>query len=114
MHVHIKEGFAPLFTASGVTTVRNTGGNVDELKDLIHAPNNAATPRVISADRIIDGPPGLWGESSPWNMNADSQQAAREEVVRQVKAGADFIKVYGWLPKETMEAVVDEANIYNK
>lgn len=114
MHVHVKEGYAPLFTASGVTTVRNTGGNVNELKDLIHASMEAPTPRVISADRIIDGPPGLWGETSPWNMNADSPQAAREEVRRQVEAGADLIKVYGWLPKEMMEAVVEEANIYNK
>lgn len=114
MHVHIKEGFAPLFTASGVTTVRNTGGNVNELKDLIHASMEAPTPRVISTDRIIDGPPGLWGETSLWNMNADNPQVAREEVRRQVEAGVDFIKVYGWLPKETMEAVVEEANIYNK
>ncbi|MCZ8535144.1 hypothetical protein [Psychrobacillus psychrodurans] len=44
MHVHIKEGFAPLFTASGVTTVRNTGGNVNELKDLIEASMEAPTP----------------------------------------------------------------------
>lgn len=114
MHVHIKEGFAPLFTASGVTTVRNTGGNINELKDLIQASMEAPTPRVISADRIIDGPPGLWGEPSPWNMNADNPQAARKEVRRQVEAGADFIKVYGWLPKETMLAVVEEANTYNK
>nr|WP_276517613.1 amidohydrolase family protein [Psychrobacillus psychrodurans] len=114
MHVHIKEAFAPLLTASGVTTVRNTGGNVNELKDLIQASMEAPTPRVISADRIIDGPPGLWGEPSPWNMNADNPQAARKEVRRQVEAGADFIKVYGWLPKETMMAVVEEANTYNK
>ena len=114
MHVHIKEGFAPLFTASGVTTVRNTGGNVHELKDLIHASMEAPTPRVISADRIIDGPPGLWGETSPWSMNAESSQEAKEEVRRQVEAGADFIKVYGWLPKEVMEAVVKEASTYNK
>lgn len=114
MHVHIKEGFAPLFTASGVTTVRNTGGNVHELKDMIHASMEAPVPRVISADRIIDGPPGLWGETSPWSMNAESPEAAKEEVRRQVEAGADFIKVYGWLPKEVMEAVVEEAKIYNK
>ncbi|SDM89517.1 Amidohydrolase family protein [Psychrobacillus sp. OK028] len=114
MHVHIKEGFAPLFTASGVTTVRNTGGNVHELKDLIHALIEAPTPRVISADRIIDGPPGLWGETSPWSMNADSPEAAKKEVIRQVEAGADLIKVYGWLSKETMKAVVEEANLHNK
>lgn len=31
-----------------------------------------------------------------------------------MEAGADFIKVYGWLPKGVMEAVVEEAKIYNK
>jgi len=35
MHVHIKESFAPLFTASGVTTVRNTSGCILELEDMI-------------------------------------------------------------------------------
>ncbi|WP_433750465.1 hypothetical protein [Falsibacillus pallidus] len=62
MHVHIKDGFAPLFTAAGITTVRNTGGNVLELNKLMSAPGNGPTPKVYSADRVIDGPPGLWGE----------------------------------------------------
>ncbi|WP_316569564.1 amidohydrolase family protein [Neobacillus sp. YIM B06451] len=114
MHVHIKEGYAPLFVAAGVTAVRNTGGNVLELKNLIDAPGNAPTPRVYSADRIIDGPPGLWGETSPWNINIDQPSTAREEVNRQIEAGADFIKVYGWLPRDVMEAVVDEAQKHRK
>lgn len=114
MHVHIKDGFAPLFVASGITTVRNTGGNVIELKDLINAPSDHPTPRIYSADRIIDGPPGLWGETSPWSINIDEPKLAREEVRRQVSAGADFIKVYGWLSKEVMETVVDEAKRFNK
>lgn len=114
MHVHIKDGFAPLFVASGVTTVRNTGGNVIELSDLIHAPSDAPTPRIYSADRVIDGPPGLWGETSPWNINIEDPELAREEVRRQVQAGADFIKVYGWLSPEIMAVVVDEAKRWNK
>ncbi|NHM30807.1 amidohydrolase family protein [Neobacillus terrae] len=114
MHVHIKDGFAPLFVASGVTTVRNTGGNVLELKKLREASGDAATPRVFSADRVIDGHPGLWGETSPWNFNTDDPNAAREEVIRQVKAGADLIKVYGWLSKEVMAAVVLEAKKHQK
>ena len=61
MHCHIKEDFAPQFVASGVTTVRNTAGNVYQLKKLIESPIDAPTPRVYSADRMIDGPPGLWG-----------------------------------------------------
>jgi hypothetical protein len=113
MHVHIKHKFAHLFTASGVTTVRNTAGNVTELETLRNASNDEATPRVISADRLIDGPPGLWGDTSPWNVNVATVEEARNEVKRQVAAGADLIKVYGWLSEENMKAVVDEAKLHH-
>ncbi|MEK4566209.1 amidohydrolase family protein [Alkalihalobacillus sp. FSL R5-0424] len=114
MHVHIKESFAPFFTAAGVTTVRNTGGNVCELKPLIQADSSDPTPRVISADRIIDGPPGLWGDTSPWSINIDTIDLAKKEVKRQIQAGADFIKVYGLLKKELIQAVVEEAKKHGK
>ncbi|MEY8752132.1 amidohydrolase family protein [Alkalicoccobacillus gibsonii] len=114
MHVHIKEAFAPFFTASGVTTVRNTGGNVLELRSLIQADRSDPTPRVISADRIIDGPPGLWGETSPWSINVDTVELAKKEVKRQIQAGADFIKVYGLLKKELIQAVIEEAGRHGK
>ena len=114
MHVHIKAGYAPLFTASGVTTVRNTAGSVVELQGMMNAKGAAKTPRVFAADRMIDGPPGLWGDSSPYNINIDDPEVARYEVRRQVKTGADFIKVYGWISKEVLEAVVDEATKFNK
>jgi predicted amidohydrolase len=114
MHVHIKEAYAPLFVASGVTTIRNTGGNVLELRNLREAIGTSPTPRIFSADRIIDGPPGLFGETSPWNINIDDPDAARAEVKRQVEAGADLIKVYGWISKEIMMAVVQEAKKYDR
>ncbi|RLQ92276.1 amidohydrolase family protein [Falsibacillus albus] len=110
MHVHIKEKFAPHFVASGITTVRNTGGNVLELKKLMKAGNTDPTPRVFSADRIIDGPPGLFGETSPWSINIDDPDMARREVRRQIEAGADLIKVYGMLSEKIMTAVVQEAS----
>ncbi|RPF50673.1 amidohydrolase family protein [Aquisalibacillus elongatus] len=110
MHCHIKERFAHLFTAAGVTTVRNTAGNVMELRDMIEAPNNAQTPRIYSADRLIDGPPGLWGPTSPYSFNASEPDEARLEVQRQANAGAQFIKVYGWLSPEIMKVVVDESH----
>lgn len=113
MHCHIKEGFAPAFVASGVTTVRNTAGNIIELKPMIEAPIDAPTPRVYSADRMVDGPPGLWGPTSEGNFVTDDPEAARWEVRRQAEAGAKFIKVYGWIDKKVMEAVVQEARKYN-
>jgi hypothetical protein len=113
MHCHIKEGFAPHFTAAGVTTVRNTAGNVIELENLIHAVNDAPTPCVYSADRMIDGPPGLWGPTSIANFVTEESEEAKEEVRRQVREGAQFIKVYGLLSKPVMKAVVEEAKKYN-
>ncbi|WP_227521508.1 MULTISPECIES: amidohydrolase family protein [Bacillus] len=114
MHVHIKDAFAPIFTAAGITTVRNTGGNVLELRSLIEAPRDAPTPKIVSADRIMDGPPGLWGETSPWSINIDTKEEAIKEVKRQVEAGAEFVKVYGWLSREVMEATVEEAKKHGK
>jgi Amidohydrolase family len=112
MHVHIKEGFAPHFVASGVTTVRNTAGNLMELKRLREAPAHAPTPRVFAADRMIDGPPGLWGETSPWNINISDPELGRAEVRRQIEVGADLIKIYCLISQEVMEAIVDEASKY--
>ena len=109
MHCHIQERFAPHFLASGVTTVRNAAGNVYMIDNLIHAPIDAPTPAVYSADRMIDGSPGLWGPTSPGNFVTDDPEEAREEVRRQVGAGAKFIKVYGWANREVMSAAVDEA-----
>ena len=74
MHCHIQEGYASQFVASGVTTVRNTAGNVYQLKKLIDSPIDAPIPRVYSADRMIDGPPGLWGPTSFGNFVTDDPE----------------------------------------
>ncbi|MDQ0351867.1 imidazolonepropionase-like amidohydrolase [Alkalibacillus filiformis] len=113
MHVHIKEGYAPYFVAAGVTTVRNTGGNVHELDTLIRARKDSPTPHVYSTDRIIDGTPGLWGDTSPWNLNVTKEEEVTREIERQAKAGAKFIKVYGRLPRHLIAHAVNEAKKFN-
>lgn len=113
MHVHIKKHFANYFTAAGITTVRNTAGSIIELKPFIDAYGSELEPRVISADRMIDGPPGLWGDDTAYNINVDNAELAKQEVARQVELGAHFIKVYGWLDPEYMKVVVDEARKHN-
>jgi len=113
MHCHISEKYAPHFVASGVTTVRNTAGNVLLLNKLIQKPDSAPTPRVYASDRMIDGTPGQWGPTSYGNFVTDEPDEARKEVRRQVEVGAKFIKLYGWIKKEVMEAAVDEAKKYD-
>lgn len=114
MHVHIKDSFAPLFTAAGVTTVRNTSGSIIELEIMMKADITASTPRVITSDRLIDGPPGLWGPTSPYSVNISDLNSAKEEVRRQVSQGAELIKVYGLLEKDIMKEVCEESRRYNK
>jgi imidazolonepropionase-like amidohydrolase len=114
MHCHIKDGFAPHYVASGVTTVRNTAGNVLQLENYKVAPTDAPIPRVYTADRMIDGPPGLWGPNSSGNFVTDDIEEAVQEVKRQVEVGADFIKVYGWISRDVLKAVVQEAKQHGR
>ena len=113
MHCHINERFAPHFVASGVTTIRNTAGNVFLLKKLIDQPVDAPTPRIYASDRMIDGSPGQWGPTSYGALVTDDPELARKEVRRQAEVGAKFVKLYGWIKKDVMAAAVDEAKKYN-
>ncbi|GKV56570.1 hypothetical protein NCCP2222_25170 [Sporosarcina sp. NCCP-2222] len=113
MHCHIQEGFAPHFLASGVTTVRNPASNVFMIKDLLGAPLDAPTPRVFTADRMIDGEPGLWGPTSFGNLVTEDPEEDRQEVRRQATVGANFIKVYGLANKEVIQATVEEARKFD-
>lgn len=113
MHCHINEIYAPHFVASGVTTVRNAAGNVTLLKSLIEQPDHAPTPRVYASDRMIDGTPGQWGPTSYGSLITDDPEEARKEVRRQVAVGAKFIKLYGWIKRDVMEAAVHEAKKYD-
>ncbi|QUG41240.1 amidohydrolase family protein [Psychrobacillus sp. INOP01] len=113
MHCHINERFAPHFVASGVTTIRNTAGNVLLLKNLIEQPDDAPIPRIYASDRMIDGTPGQWGPTSYGALVTDEPEEARKEVRRQVEVGAKFVKLYGWIKREVMAAAVDEAKKYN-
>ncbi|WOV86494.1 amidohydrolase family protein [Sporosarcina oncorhynchi] len=113
MHCHIRDQFAPHFLASGVTTVRNAAGNVWMIEDLLDAPLDAPTPRVFSADRMIDGEPGLWGPTSFGNFVTEDPEAARQEVRRQAAAGVHFIKIYGLANREVIQATVEEARKFD-
>ena len=113
MHCHINERFAPHFVASGVTTIRNTAGNVNLLSKLIEQPDDAPTPRIYASDRMIDGTPGQWGPTSYGALVTDDPEEARKEVRRQVEVGAKFVKLYGWIKKDVMAAAADEAKKYN-
>ncbi len=107
MHVHwyAKNTFT-LFTANGVTGVRQMFGNSDLLRwrDEI-AKGSMLGPRMVVASRIIDGPEPIWPNSISVRNEAEGREA-----VRKVKQwGADFVKVYALLPRDAYFGIADEA-----
>jgi hypothetical protein len=107
MHVH---GFSRdslrLYTANGVTGVREMFGNSDLLRwrDEI-AKGSLTGPRMIVASPIIDGPQPVW----PHSIAVGNEEQGRK-AVREVKQwGADFVKVYSLLPRDAYFGIADES-----
>ena len=110
MHVHfteIQRSF-PLFIANGVTGVRNMGGDLEQLARWRGevAAGKLLGPRIVTCGPILDGPqPAAHGPTIVVSNAAEARQA-----VDQLKhGGADCIKVYDRLPRESYFAIVEEA-----
>ena len=114
MHVHSlgdERVSPPLYLANGLTTVREMAASdpmVYAWRDRIDA-GTLLGPRMIVASQIIDGDPTLWDPNLLHVLVVADPTAARA-AVRQVKEeGADFVKVYSRLNKESYAAIIDEA-----
>ena len=111
MHVHWGDtGYLPLFLANGVTGVRIMWG------DPIHyewrkrsAAGQLLAPHLVIASPLIDGPKPFWSGS----ISVSTQTQAREAVDQAKERGADFVKVYSFLPREEYFAIADEARKQN-
>jgi imidazolonepropionase-like amidohydrolase len=107
MHVHwYNRDTLTLFTANGVTGVREMFGNSDLLRwrqDI--AKGSLSGPRMIVASPIIDGPQPVW----PNSIVAANEDEGRKAVINVKKWGADFVKVYSLLPRDAYFAIADEA-----
>jgi len=107
MHVHwyVRDMFT-LFTANGVTGVRQMFGNSDLLRwrDQI-AKGSLLGPRMVVASPIIDGPEPIW----PNSIAVSNEEEGRKAVRRVKQWGADFVKVYALLPRDAYFGIADEA-----
>lgn len=120
MHVHAlrKERvqyFLRLFVVNGVTGIRDLGTNeegfafLNQLREEI-ADGTRAGPRIIAAGRILDGAkPAVPENSIPFTNETEARQAVR--FLKQ--SGADFIKIYDGVPRDSYFAIVDEAKKLN-
>jgi imidazolonepropionase-like amidohydrolase len=99
---------SPLYTANGVTGVREMFGTIAAIRSWREAVANGslAGPRIVGAGHILDGPKPIW----PGSAAAATPDDGRRIVDSLKKAGADFIKVYSLLPRDVYLAIADEAN----
>ena len=98
---------SPLYIANGVTGVREMFGMMSSVRawrDSV-ASGSLAGPRVYASGHILDGPNTIW----PGSASAKSPDDGRRLVDSLKAAGADFIKVYSLLPRDTYLAIADQA-----
>lgn len=120
MHVHALKNarfnfFFPLFIANGITGIRDMGTTADgfaalpQLRQQIAAGERIG-PRIFTAGRILDGARPVVPENS---IAFNTPEEAREIVRSLKKGGADFVKVYDGVSRESYFAIRDEAKRLN-
>jgi len=107
MHVHWGEtGYLPLFLANGVTGMRLMWGMPAHYEwRRQSAAGKLLAPHLVIASVLIDGPNPFW----PGSVSVSTQAEARQAVDDAKKQGAEFVKVYTFLPREEYFAIADEA-----
>ena len=107
MHVHwYAQDYLPLFNANRVTGVRIMWGMPEhhEWRKEI-GQGSLLCPRLLIASAIVDGPKPNWPGSDMAGNEAEGRQAVKKAMLD----GADFVKVYSFLPREAYFAIADEA-----
>ncbi len=116
MHVHMefgdwfprgKEVTVPLFIASGVTGVRDMGGELEVLQQW-RKEISAGTligPRMVISGPMLDGPQPRFPSSIAIKTPEDGRRAV-DDLKRR---GADFIKLQSLIPREAVFAIAQEA-----
>jgi imidazolonepropionase-like amidohydrolase len=104
----------PMFVANGVLGIRDMGtsmplADIDHLRKQI-ANGSLLGPRFVTSGPILDGHP----KPMRATFLAITTPEEGREAVRSLKAsGADFIKVYSWLSRDSFLAIADEAKKQN-
>lgn len=114
MHVHVlrhdRPAYLPLYVAWGIVGVRDMGGDLS-FADIATLRSRIASgaligPELVAAGPILDGEPATLSSISVGIANSDT---GRAQVRRLKSGGADFIKVYNRLDRDSFLAIADEA-----
>ncbi|MCP5068944.1 MAG: amidohydrolase family protein [bacterium] len=119
MHVHLTyddaltSSMPRSFLYYGVTSVRDTGGLLHELKPVVEAMRapGAVSPRVYFSGPLLDGKHVVYdGVSRPKIGIANpTVEKARQNVAELKKQGVDFIKIYELVSPDVHDALVEAA-----
>ncbi len=108
MHVHIGDVDGALHLASGVTTVRDLGNDMDDLTARIGRfdAGTEVGPRVLRAG-LIDGPGPF---AAPTGSFAETAEQATAAVTKFADAGYQQIKLYSSLKPELVPVIARAAH----
>ena len=114
MHAHTtgdlnKHKIHHLYLAYGVTTVRDTGGNLTLLRLLRDQAESGShtAPRIVFAGPLLDGATPVW---PPMSVIVDSPERARGAVEFLAGQGVNFIKIYNWVLEPSLQMILDTAH----
>src|SRR5581483_9106838 len=104
-----KEKIHHLYLAYGVTTVRDTGGNLTLLRLLRESIEHGSQigPRIFFAGPLLDGATPVW---PPMSIVVDTLERARAAVQFLAGQGVDLIKVYNWVPEASLRVILETAH----
>ncbi|MEM7415942.1 MAG: amidohydrolase family protein [Gemmatimonadota bacterium] len=118
-HVHFTyderftDAMGNLFLHHGITSVRDTGGPLDQLLPVVQSlkAEGALAPRVFFAGPLLDGEFVVYdGEYRPLlGIGNPDPETARANVARLADAGVDFLKIYEMVSPAIFEVLVSEA-----
>ena len=119
-HVHLAydpaidhEIFFPLALAHGITSLRDTGGHLDQLAAARAAAGTPSTPDLYIAGPLLDGVNRIYDGSSAafvdLSVGLASPAAARARVDELADAGVHFVKAYEMLEPEVFAALAERA-----
>ena len=93
----------PLFVLHGVTGIRDMAGGLQQVFRWRSLSNQdkLLVPKIYACGPLLDGPDPMWDGS----LGIDNAQQVGPRVDSLVRAGADFLKVYSLLPRDTYFAL---------
>ncbi len=108
MHAHASQvDWAPVYLASGVTTIRDLGGDnamLVAIRDAVRS-GQALGPRYLLAG-LVDGP----GPRAFGSVTAATPDEGRAVVRNYHRDGFEQIKIYSLVAPDVVKAIVDEAH----